>query len=353
MSYTSVIIGVGKGGDARGGCHSIGYAHANTYLYSDRCELIGGVDLNEENLGRYLDYYKLPKENGFTSHKEMLAALKPDIVSIATYASSHLPILRDCVAAGIKAIWMEKPMCLSMDEGREMEALCRQNGVLLVANHYRRTLDCFVQAKALIDQGAIGQSISFLAGVDGWELMEWGAHWLDMFRFFAGDQPAVSVMGQVRCSGDRKLYGHILEEHGLAYVTFEDGTRGILEGGKKPNGEFEIRISGEDGFIDILGDGCLRLLNKDGETFVETTSTPHLEKKHGDGSEGNCFDALIDSLTEWMDGGPVSSLGIENALLSSELYLAAYESAARGDLVELPLTGQSEFPLNRVAEKNN
>ena len=77
--------------------------------------MIGACDLSEENLGRFKENFDL--HLGETDLAKALAEAKPDVVSICTYAGSHLPIFEQCVKAGVRAIWCEKLFVLSMADG--------------------------------------------------------------------------------------------------------------------------------------------------------------------------------------------------------------------------------------------
>ncbi len=349
--YRCVVIGTGRGGENRGGAHSIGYAHGNNYTMSPRTELVAAADLVPEHVQRFTDNYELPADAAYVDYRKMLDELKPDIVSIATYVGTHAEMLDASIDAGAKGIFCEKPFCQSMDEGRQMVAACDAAGVKLVVNHYRRTLDAFIQARDLVQGGAIGQSVLFLSGIDGWDLMEWGTHWLDMYRFLAGDQPVDWVMGQGEITGKKTGYGHVMEEHALAYFKFADGTRGVLEGGEAPHGEAAIRLIGTEGILEIMNSGTLVLTNAKGRQEIKTSSTIHgpLAESNDPKLKGNQTETLLDSFLNWMEGGPESGCSGRNALASSELYLAAYESALSSGKIQIPMEAQADFPPNRRA----
>jgi hypothetical protein len=52
---------------------------------------------------------------------------------------------------------------------------------------------------------------------------------------------------------------------------------------------------------------------------------------------------------QWQDGGPEPHVCVRNALASTKLYLAAYESAKIGNRIDPPLGTQSQFPLDEIA----
>jgi predicted dehydrogenase len=343
----TLIIGCGKGGDGSAGSHSIGYAHADAYVAHGGFSVHAACDLDDDNLLRFKNFYGL--QHASKDLDSLLLEAKPDVVSICTYAASHREIFEKCVAAGVRAIWCEKPLVLSMDDGLAMMELSERHNVKVVVNHYRRYLHLFTEARRLLSEKAIGTPILMSSSLGGWDQMEWGTHWLDMMRFWAGDQPVKWVMGQVRCSGEKSGYGHLMEEHSINYFSFEDGTRGVLDGGLVFPGNSALRVEGTDGSLEATWDGRLLLANADGRSEIPVKSNVHvpttdLEKPHV---------LLLADWLEWMNGGAEPQVSMRNALLSSELYLACYESAAIGNRIDLPLRGQASFPLKAIAARQS
>ena len=342
--YRVAIIGVGRGGPGIGG-HSIGYQHAMSYRAQGGCEIVAVADISEENLSRFAEEYG--GEGRYADYNRMLAEAKPDVVSVATYAGLHRPMVEACAAAGVRGVWCEKPYALTMDDARAMVEACERAGTRMIVDHQRRSLHHFQEAKRLFREGAVGGPVQVFARVGPPDMMEWGTHWLDMMRFFADDQPVSWVLGQVRCTGERRAYGHLQEEHAVAYIGFSDGMRGILESIEPINGDFALRLIGTDGFIDCKEDGRLRLLNGDGWRDIPVRSGIHTPHKGLEAEDA--WLAALRALLTWVDGGPEPFVSARQGLLSTELYLAAYESARRRDRVDLPLEKQSEPPLDAIA----
>lgn len=350
--YRAAIIGVGRGGEGSAGGHSIGYAHANTYRFHPRTQLVAAADLNRENLGRFADCYGLADEAGYVCHVEMLEATRPDLLSICTYAGTHRAMIEDAVAAGVRGIFCEKPFVLSMDDARAVDHLCRQSGVKLIVNHYRRCLEVFVTAARMVREGAIGRPVLFYAGIEGWDQMEWGSHWLDAFRALAGDPGIKTVSAVVECSGERVGYGHAIEEYSLSCFTFDNGVRAILEGGRKAPGDWALRLTGECGILDIYGNGEIHLRNDQGLEIIRGESTAHMHRgpdqpRDADGKPIMAYLFLMDGLLAWMEGGEEPSTGITNAMACASMYLGAYEAGRRGMTLSYPLGPQPRFPLEK------
>ncbi|WDR01981.1 hypothetical protein PSQ19_15000 [Devosia algicola] len=138
----------------------------------------------------------------------------------------------------------------------------------LIVNYCRRPGPLYVRVRKAIVDGAIGERVLYAASLDGWDQMEWGAHWHDMFRFFEGEADPIWVMGQVRCTGAKRGYGHVIEEHSVAYGELTGGARFLLEGGKPHVGKTAIRIIGTLGLLEINRDGTVVLTNSDGRHVI-------------------------------------------------------------------------------------
>ena len=330
------IIGCGKGGEGVGG-HSIGYRHAQVYTELGY-DIVAACDLNKENLDRFAKEYNV--DYSALNLSELLDSVQPDIVSICTYVGSHLTIFKQCVEAGVKALFVEKPLCLTMNDGLTMLDLAKRHDVKVAVNHYRRYLPRFIEAKRLIDDGVIGQPVFYFAGINDWDLMEWGTHWLDMFRFLSGDREISWVLGQAEV-GEKVGYGHTMEDHALCYCQFSDGSKALLDGGRGFNGDAAIRIVGTEGVMSIPDFEPATYLNADGVTEFAAGTNIHHDPKD------KAWQDLLSEFADWQDGQDAPQCSLENAIKSSELYLAAYESAVRRGNIMPPMDASyDEFALD-------
>ena len=75
--YTAAIVG----------CGGIGHAHMEGYQQFDNIEVTGAVDPIETARQQYMDEFGIP--NGYSSVGEMMADIKPDIVSVCVWHLLH------------------------------------------------------------------------------------------------------------------------------------------------------------------------------------------------------------------------------------------------------------------------
>jgi predicted dehydrogenase len=341
-NYKAIVIGCGRGGENIG-VHSIGYVHGKAYRGHPRIELAGACDLDPANLDRFCQHFSVPHQ--MSDSEELLRRLRPEIVSLCTYVGSRPALIEASIRNGARAIWCEKPFSLTIQEGRRLVALCEENDVKLVINHYRRYLDLWNRAKQLLQNGEIGELEVVYGSFEGWDQMEMGTHLLDMIRYFMDDEPVSWVMGQVRCTGAKNLYGHKIEEHSICYLAFENGVRGFYDGSRPFPGKSLFRLNGSQGSIEIFPGGEIILINAKGLTRIVADSDWSHPKENG----RDPFQDLLDDFLGWMEGGEPPRINGRSGLSSTELYLACYESSKQRDRIDLPLAEQDGFPLDAIA----
>jgi len=346
-TYTVAMIGCGKANETNPGKVSggfrIGYYHAKAYAANPRTKLVAAVDINKENLAAFQKEFNVPR--GFADYRQMLKEVSPDVVSICTFVGLHREMIEVSAKAGVKGILCEKPFVNSPADLVAVKNIAEETGVKLCICHQRRTQAVFDRARQIYNDGTVGAPVLCLAGIQDWDLSEWGSHWLDMFRFFHNDQPVQWVMGQARVRGERG-FGHAMEQHAVATFQFTDGSMGMLDGGHgftKPD------------MLVLLGtQGTIRLPNE--EKLVIDTAKGRVEEDLTGHSRGNGWQNMVDDLVAWLDGGDIPQLGLPRTYGSAELNLATYVSVARGDRVDLPLDEEAlklnEWPLEPVARRN-
>lgn len=136
------------------GCGHIGKAHISDIYYRDNIEIIGVVDHNIDNAALFARKYGA-KSFG-TDYKKYLSDSSVDIVIIATYTNSHLPILKDCVAAG-KHVLCEKPIAPTLEKSLEFVKIAKEAKTRVLVGHVLRHNKTYQKIAELIRSGAIGK----------------------------------------------------------------------------------------------------------------------------------------------------------------------------------------------------
>jgi predicted dehydrogenase len=291
----------------------------------------------------------------------MLAEIKPDVVSLCTYVGLRRQMIEACAAAGVKAIVAEKPFLASPVECVAIRKLVADSGIKISVAHARRYLPVMTRARQLIDSGAIGKVRLTATAVTGWDLNEMGAHWVDLIRYFHGDQPITWVLGQARVRQQRG-FGHAMEDHAVSYFHFADGSRGLVDAGVAMAGPDNFTIAGTEGIIHILDEDRLVLQNKEGQIEenhrqTEPAGWAQLPKRSGTAAVGweKAWDCLVGTTLSWIEGGPEPLTGFTSSIQTCEATLATYASAALGDRVDLPLSGPAaeinEYPVEILARR--
>jgi predicted dehydrogenase len=103
------------------------------------------------------------------------------------------------IHAGVKGIYVEKPLARTPVEADEIVRLCREKGVALAIAHRNRYHPALPLASALLSSGELGKPLEIRArgkedqrggGLDLWVL---GSHVLNLGVFFAGRPTACSA----------------------------------------------------------------------------------------------------------------------------------------------------------------
>ena len=79
-----------------------------------------------------------------------------DAVAIASPADTHGPLVREALLAGCDVL-VEKPLCLSLAEGRELVALAEAHGRVLMVGHLLWYHPAVLRLQELVASGALGR----------------------------------------------------------------------------------------------------------------------------------------------------------------------------------------------------
>jgi predicted dehydrogenase len=237
-------------------------------------------------------------------------------------------------------------MANTWGDARKMARVCAENGVQLTFNHQRRFGKPARKAKAMLDEGQIGELARLEFG--RFNLCDYGTHQFDMCNYFNDQAPVEWVIGQIDYRSERRVFGEHQENQALVMWRYGNGVLGLCatsdSGGLMGAHD---RMIGTDGIIEIEPSGeampVLRVLRK-GDADWETVDTEG-ESHHGPGFVERAIADILHHLEE----GTTSELCAENALQATEIIFAAWESSRRRGRVDLPLQIEDN-PLASMVE---
>ncbi len=308
-TYRVGIIGTG----------GISRAHTRGYLDSENTEIVAVADINEEQLEKYSGEFNVT--NVYTDSLEMVKKENLDIASVCTWEPTHCEVVVN-VAPYVKGILCEKPMARSLGDADKMIEACDKSGTKLAIGHQRRFAAQHLKAREILLSGEIGE-LRFAWISSPPPLIGWGTHVADLARYYLGD--VEFVMGQID-GGEGKTAG---------YLKFTNGLRALFE---TESGQHRLHLFGEDGEIEVMVDGGLRVKAKGSAEWTN----PELKNAHPFRDEMDELVAAIEEDREHLNNGREGRAALE-------VLMAVLESSRSRKLVALPLEVK-ENPLQLMKE---
>jgi 2-alkyl-3-oxoalkanoate reductase len=186
----------------------------------------------------------------YASLGEMLAAGRPDAVHILTAPSLHAVLSIQALEAGCH-VFVEKPMAETVEDCDRMMAAATQAGRVLSVNHSARMDPIVLQARQLVERGAIGDvlAVNFLRNSSyipyaggpaiplpfrnaSYPFQDLGVHGLYLVESFLG--PAVRVEAEYWGTGrDPYLFfdewrAHVMCRNGVGQMSISWNTQPML-----------------------------------------------------------------------------------------------------------------------------
>ena len=212
----------------------------------------------------------------YSSEDEMIADPDVHVIDICTPNNLHYGTLKKAIAAG-KAIYCEKPICLTSEEANEIAELARDRGILCNIVFNNRHIAPVMRAKEIIEAGDIGRVLSFSCEYlhnsalytdkpAGWKqtkeicgggvLVDLGSHCIDLMYFLCGKIEYVSGMSQIafpnRLGRDGKPWQTDGDEAFYMLCETVGGAKGTISVSKiacGSNDDLNFSIYGEKGAI--------------------------------------------------------------------------------------------------------
>lgn len=339
------------------GCGRISTNHIKAAV-NNKLEIVGVCDIIPEKMEELLEKHELKNDNSihrYTDYKELIAAEKPELISIATESGNHAEIALYCIEAGINVI-IEKPMAMSIADANKIIELAEEKHVKVSACHQNRFNVAVQELRKAIESGRFGKISHGSIHVrwnrnkgyydqapwrgtwaqDGGALMNQCIHGIDLLRWMMGDE-VEEVYGATR----QQFHDYLeAEDVGMAVVKFKNGAIGTIEGTTNvypKNLEETLYVFGENGTVKIGGTSTN---NIDVWDFADETEADSKNKGLEEATSnvyGNGHTSLFADVMAAIENDRkpyVDAVAGRNAL---EMILAIYKSQKTGQPVKLPL----------------
>ena len=123
MAEAKYRVGIIGGG--RMGTH-----HGRAYALHPMIEVVAVADTDEENRQLFAQRFGA---RPYVDYEEMLAVEKPDITGAILPVKEHADAVVAAAAAGVRAVFCEKPMTALLADADRMVAACQERGAIFAA----------------------------------------------------------------------------------------------------------------------------------------------------------------------------------------------------------------------------
>jgi predicted dehydrogenase len=336
-TYRAALVGTG----------SIGEAHVRAVESTQgRVILEAAVDIDAQRVATFAKQHGIAQH--FTDYATMLAAVKPDIVLVATPPAQHAEM---CVMAMEAGAWVmcEKPLCGSLAELDSIEAAEKRTGCFTacifqmrfgaVTGHLRRISDAGHLGRPLVGvcntlwyRDAAYYAVPWRGRWKtelGGPTMGLGIHAMDHFLHLMGEWS--DVRSVVRTL-DRDIE---VEDVSMALVTFANGAVGsIVNSALSPRQETYLRLDYQRATVELTH---LYSYTRDNWKFTPVPPAQDdglLQAWHSFPPDvGSTHGAQLSAFVTDMDAGRRPLTSGDQARLTLELLTAIYKSGFTGEIV--------------------
>lgn len=301
----------------------------------DAVELAGVYDPLPDRCAQFARKYAFAR--CCSSSAELLADQALDGVVICNYAHQHGETILAALAAGVKAIFCEKPAIRTLDEAQPLRAAVAQAGARVMIGHHRKHIPACIRLKEMIDAGRLGKVFfakvhycnagyardwdDYFASYEksGGTTLDMATHFVDLLNWYFGEAESTSAHAVML---ERTLPKEVQPfDYVTATLTYRNGVFCGLESSYQRYGvpTDTMEIYG-DTYTAITDFRTLKLYNRN-ETIDVNVSFPD-----NDSDRRRQAKAFVDMVA---DGRPRQTT-LEEGLAAARVGLAMLQSSERG-----------------------
>jgi predicted dehydrogenase len=319
----------------------------------------------------------LAKEIGAQVHSgdndEIMARPEVNAVIVSTSEGEHLKPILAAIALG-KAVLVEKPIALTLDEADQVLAAIAKSGANVRVGYSRRYKERYLIAKEQILKGRMGELIGGAARVfnsrsQALAMLKRNPHatpvvdaltyYVDLMNWFFDGRRLTEVYARGQM-GTLKAAGHDVADVSYAVFTYDDGS--IVNLGVSYALPEKYPALGHAARVELLGRDGVMILDDDhtDQIMYSEKGIPHVylpdhvvnmvflqSGTPGDWALGEFWGPIANETRAWLDhlamGKPCALATPQEARANLEATLAIEYSMSSGQSVTLPLGNRNYF----------
>lgn len=336
----------------------IGLTHTHVHWIlgrpaDDKVVVVGIVETNEDLARRYTQQHGLSMDLVFSTFDELIQKAKPEAVTAFGTIYEHLEIVEKFAPLGIH-VMVEKPLAVSLDHAKKMEALAKKYDIHLLTNYETTWYPTVHTALELLNNDSIG-SLSQLIIRDGHkgpvkigvnkEFVEWltdpvkngggaitdfGCYGANIATWMLNGEKPLSVVAVTQQL--QKENNPEVDDEATIILTYKNAKATIQASWNWPIGRKDMEVYGKDGVIYADNRDELRIRMAEGYDGFSETKIILNERPSPYNDPFVHFAAVI---RKEISLPPYDLSSLENNMIVMQILDAARLSAKKGKAVKI------------------
>lgn len=271
---SAAVVGIGD----------ISALHLAAIAENPTIDLVGVCDVVPERAELAAHSYGVP---WFTDHRELLAAVSPDVLHVTTPHHQHVPVALDALDAGSHVL-TEKPIGHSVAEGQRLVDRAAASKLKVGVNFQNRYNPSAMAIREVVDSERLGPILGARGAVwwfrtaayyqaapwrgqwngsGGGVLINQAIHTLDLLLWYLGRATGVTGVASTLALRDAIE----VEDTATILIDHTSGVRSMFfaTNAHHQNADVEVEITGRDGSVNLSG-GTVRLTDSSGTRVIAT-----------------------------------------------------------------------------------
>ncbi|MEX0289039.1 MAG: Gfo/Idh/MocA family protein [Flavobacteriaceae bacterium] len=314
-------------------------------------KLVGIVEPNTALAKRYSEQHGFSMDLVFATLDEMIAAVRPEAVAAFGTIYDHLEIVEKCAPKGIH-VMVEKPLAVSLEHAKKMEALAKVHEIHLLTNYETSWYPTNEKAYELLKEGRVGKLRKVVVrdghkgpkriGINK-EFLEWltdpvlngggaitdfGCYGANLMTWLQDGKKPLSVTAvtqQLQPENNPKV-----DDDATILLKYDTANATIQASWNWPIGRKDMEVYGENGAIYADNRNHLRIRISEGYDGYEEEVMELPERKT---PYHDPFALLAAVIKDGFKLQPFDPYSLENNMVTMEILEAAGKSAKTGKTV--------------------